>query len=550
MTRSKWNWMPAGLLIAIFFAHPGWAGSKFINVQGKLTDSFGTPLTGEQTITFRLYESSSDAVGAAIWSESRTVTLSTGLFNVALGTVTALDSLSFSQLYYLGIQVAGDSNELSPRQQLGASAYAQGSLGNFIVGGGVGASSPCSTCTLQVNGGGTIIGPLNIHDTLTIRDPATANYATLSILSGNINLLTSGNSNLSLGTAGGADVNLDPTAWHPSVDEGRMLGKSDRRWSQLFVGTGNSGFAGNVGIGTTFPAYKLHISSGRLWMDGSSMNLTIGTDVNAGGARLAIDTSGMPMYLRNSATGASIHSLTGSAGSRGLYIDNGGDSTATNALINGTRSGTSLFWVGNDGSVGIGTANPASKLSLVDGDIQFSTTSGSRGIVFQDGSRQSRAGLPLMSSAAFYGSTGVSFTIDDASAKYELIVNISTTSAATFIAIRLNGDAGSNYKYASVGSDAGGTSLTGGSSGNTRFILNPGAATDTSEFMADLKFWTLLNDHGETMMTGTVGGTRSGSPNPHSLSFHGEHNGSSDPSSISIFPDSGNMTGEAILLKI
>lgn len=129
------RWGSAVFLMASALS-PGltFASGKFLNVQGKLTDNSGNPLTGTQTVTFRLYTSSTAAVGSAIWTESQAVTLSTGLFNVALGTITALDSLSFDQLYYLGIQVAGDANELSPRQPLGASAYAQGSLGSFTVG--------------------------------------------------------------------------------------------------------------------------------------------------------------------------------------------------------------------------------------------------------------------------------------------------------------------------------------------------------------------------------------------------------------------------------
>ena len=30
-----------------------WASSKFLNVQGKLTDTSGNPLAGTQTVTFR-----------------------------------------------------------------------------------------------------------------------------------------------------------------------------------------------------------------------------------------------------------------------------------------------------------------------------------------------------------------------------------------------------------------------------------------------------------------------------------------------------------------
>lgn len=132
-TASSRNYLIGGtLLVLLFNTVSVWANSKFLNVQGKLTDSSGAPLTGSQTVTFRLYTSSTS--GSAIWTESQSVILSTGLFNVTLGSVTALDSLPFTQAYYLGIQVAGDSDELSPRQPLGASAYAQGSLGDFNVG--------------------------------------------------------------------------------------------------------------------------------------------------------------------------------------------------------------------------------------------------------------------------------------------------------------------------------------------------------------------------------------------------------------------------------
>lgn len=142
MKDSSRNHFAAGVLsILLLSSATAWASSKFLNVQGKLTDNSGNPLTGNQTVTFRLYTASTG--GSAIWTESQTVALSTGLFNVSLGSVTALDSLAFTQLYYLGIQVAGDADELSPRQPLGASAYAQGSLGdfnagnNFVAGGSV-----------------------------------------------------------------------------------------------------------------------------------------------------------------------------------------------------------------------------------------------------------------------------------------------------------------------------------------------------------------------------------------------------------------------------
>lgn len=44
-----------------------------------------------------------------------------------------------------------------------------------------------------------------------------------------------------------------------------------------------------------------------------------------------------------------------------------------------------------EGNVGIGTASPGSKLTVSNGDIKISTTTGSRGIIFQDGTTQNTA---------------------------------------------------------------------------------------------------------------------------------------------------------------
>jgi hypothetical protein len=121
------------ILMILAFIGPAWAGNKLLNVQGKIASSTGSPLSGTYTITFRLYANSNDPIASSTWTESQSVVVSTGLYNVALGSVNTLDLLPFNKPYYLGIQVAGDPNELSPRQLLGASAYALGSLGSFNV---------------------------------------------------------------------------------------------------------------------------------------------------------------------------------------------------------------------------------------------------------------------------------------------------------------------------------------------------------------------------------------------------------------------------------
>lgn len=124
---------------SIFFAAffltplPAAAGSRKFNVQGKLTNAAGLPLSGAQSVTFKLYEASTG--GSAIWDSGvLSVTPSTGgLFNVALASGTPdLDTLGFFQPYFLSIKIGADA-EMAPRQELGSSPYSFGSSKNFVV---------------------------------------------------------------------------------------------------------------------------------------------------------------------------------------------------------------------------------------------------------------------------------------------------------------------------------------------------------------------------------------------------------------------------------
>jgi hypothetical protein len=149
-------WMGAGLFVVLSFQGAGlsWAGNKLINVQGKLTDSNGNALGGSFVVTFRFYANVNDSMANAVWTESQQITVQNGLINATLGNVNSLDSLSFNTPYYLGMQVAGDNNELTPRQLLGASAYALGSLGDFNV-----------AQNLSVNGNAVVNGNISVGGT-------------------------------------------------------------------------------------------------------------------------------------------------------------------------------------------------------------------------------------------------------------------------------------------------------------------------------------------------------------------------------------------------
>ncbi|MCE7934561.1 MAG: hypothetical protein DYG96_08205, partial [Chlorobi bacterium CHB2] len=91
-----------------------------ISFQGLATNAGTiTPVTdGKYSVAFRLYESA--AGGSAVWTETQSVNVARGLFNVNLGSVTPL-ALKFDKPYYLGISI--DNGTELPRTELTAAPY-------------------------------------------------------------------------------------------------------------------------------------------------------------------------------------------------------------------------------------------------------------------------------------------------------------------------------------------------------------------------------------------------------------------------------------------
>jgi len=88
------------------------------NIHGKLTDSSGSPLNGEYSMTFKIYNVPS--LGSALYTTTKTVSCdSEGIYSVVLDNV----DLPFNVQYYLGISVGGDS-EMTPRIVLTSTPYA------------------------------------------------------------------------------------------------------------------------------------------------------------------------------------------------------------------------------------------------------------------------------------------------------------------------------------------------------------------------------------------------------------------------------------------
>lgn len=123
------------VVLALFLLIPGRvhaAINQQINFQGKLTNPDGTNLAdGNYSIRYRIYTSptldatNSCAANSCKWEETQSVSVADGIFQVSLGSSTALPgSVDFnSNALYLGVKVGSDS-EMTPRIQFTAAPYA------------------------------------------------------------------------------------------------------------------------------------------------------------------------------------------------------------------------------------------------------------------------------------------------------------------------------------------------------------------------------------------------------------------------------------------
>jgi hypothetical protein len=124
-----------------------------VNFQGKVVNTDGTNVAnGTYSFVFKLYSVSS--AGSALWTESKSLTVTDGIFQTNLGDVTSLPgSVDFNtDSIYLGINFNSDG-EMSPRILFTAAAYAFNSekLGGIAAAG-----------FAQINPGSAQAGSLNI----------------------------------------------------------------------------------------------------------------------------------------------------------------------------------------------------------------------------------------------------------------------------------------------------------------------------------------------------------------------------------------------------
>lgn len=125
--ERAWGAAPlaAGAAPVLQLDNTGVTTPTFLNYQGMLRDTEGTPLSGLHTMTFRLYDRVSAPLNEAVWGETHgDVTVRAGQFSVLLGNSEPIPPALFhGPDMFIGVTV-GDFDEMVPRQRFASVPYA------------------------------------------------------------------------------------------------------------------------------------------------------------------------------------------------------------------------------------------------------------------------------------------------------------------------------------------------------------------------------------------------------------------------------------------
>lgn len=329
-----------------------------INFQGKVVNTDGTNVAdGDYDFVFAIY--TVDSGGSAIWTENRTggnqVTVTDGIFRVALGEVTALPgSIDFNtDNIYLGITFNGDG-EMSPRVQFTAVPYAFNAL---------------KVAGLTVT---DTTGTLTIPDSTTITFSGSNDLTVTTTGATNVTFPTTG----TLATLTGTETFTNKTIGSTGLTfSGASTDITTATNEDLILSPNGSG---NLGIGTTDPSFFI---DARRDQDAQTMMRVYNNNDTANAIAGYLfgnsDYGGGFGVFADSFTGGG--GLSHVAGRMGLYGDHpltgtsplGIDIISPHETVGDIRFYTGGFDAADEqmridvnGNVGIGTTSPIATLDV------------------------------------------------------------------------------------------------------------------------------------------------------------------------------------------